>query len=312
MIIDTLQVHVTNQEPDKYWQFVKDIILPISFLIFGALLGYGIDWLKANKVFRKTRKYLFYSLFTLKEHLKFQIKEYENYIKALNEPVNNIPTFTLVSGFSLRAINVVSYNDLFKIFYKGGSKKNRNFVFDLSTLVNGFEIIQSVVDNLDSETRDIHIANENRLTRFNELFNKLRDLIYELMIVDREKASQIMNNFIDELSEAGNNFQTWKDTNNKNDLNINIFEQVEHNIKPIKDVVVKYNYVLMLGFILDIEQTLFEIETNRENFAEKCTREMNNLILIRDHIVKLLRFNKNYLDKNIRENDKDIKELNND
>lgn len=310
LFIDTAQTNFFNNfgpsKSDSILDFLKDILLPILLIIIGAIFGYGLDRWKKHKTFIEIRKYFFYSLYTLKVAVTKQIKNHNNYVSALKTKDNTIPTFELDPGFSLRGISVVKNEDLFKIFYEKGNEADKSSIFDLSNLLNSFEVIQSIIDNSEKETLYSHTSIDSRLTRFNDLFNKLREEIFQLQTFEQTPETPLMNSLIDEINVLGNEFQTWKDVNKKNDKNINIYEQVEYLVLPLKSIVAKYNYVDMLGYILDIEQTLYELDGNKENFSKKFNSDKNSLIEIKTHIIKLLSANKKYLNEIILENDPDL------
>lgn len=301
---DTLQVHILNQ--DTALKELLPLIYALSGVLFGVILGIIRDWYKVSKKFKETKKYFFYSLYMLKVAIDKQVINYDKYISVLSSKNNESPTFELYPGFSLRAVNVVTNEDLFKIFHEK-NKKYKNSIFDLSNLVNSFEVIQSVVESAERETQYIHESIDSRLSKFNTLFNKLRDIIYNLQLFDRTPETPAMNDLIDEINDLGNEFQDWKDDNKKDDIKITIYEHVEHLILPLKKIVAKYNYVQMLGYILDIEQTIFELDTNKNNFCKKVSIDKENLINMKSHIIKLLKINIESLDDRIKENDVDLK-----
>ncbi len=126
MTIDSIStIRIIQQEPDLFTKLLPYIGSFVGLMI-GFLLGLLKDWIQVNSTFKKTRKYFFDCLYTLRQGVRNQIEFYEVYINGLKKETNIIPLFSIDSGFSLSAIQAVTINDMYKIFIVNGDEKIRN------------------------------------------------------------------------------------------------------------------------------------------------------------------------------------------
>jgi len=270
-------------------------LIPILNTLFSISLGYFIavyrEWRKDNVELKKSMKYFFHCLYTLKEGVTYQIENYNQYIEGLEEKVNEIPLFKLDSGFNLTAISVVKTNDLYKIFIVKGSRKDVHFVTDMSNLLNSFEKIKSINVIFDNESNEFHKANERILTNFNSAIHDFDEKIRVYVLKhDKIGTTAIDNMIIDNINSIANAF---------NDIhtnpNLSIYQYMDGLILPIREIMYSRRNYDLSSEIKRMELAYTEFQHSRLNYINKVKQDLEHLRFIEKLYINLLKKNRKYI-----------------
>lgn len=115
MFLNTAQVHITNEQVKTTWDIIKDYSFLIT-LILGVLLGFGIDKFNVWLRFCKKGRYFFHVFYGLTKALENQIKLYNTYVESIDAKQDHFEMLKTDVGFKLDKIEIVSKEDLYKIF----------------------------------------------------------------------------------------------------------------------------------------------------------------------------------------------------
>lgn len=285
-LIDTTQVHLTNEQIKTAWDYVKDL-LPIVTLILGAGLGFGANKLIEHLNFKKTRKYFFFALQTLNEGVTLQIECYREYIEFMKSDSNFSRPLKLSMSFTLKAINIVSYQDIYKMLVLKNNDKKK-----MIDLMNGFNKIQSIVESYEKIDEMMFNSCLRTVQSFGDSMGKLKIEIESYIksvkknnIADRLQVTK-------EIEDIG--FKFYSKLKPTDDTTMKTV--IEGYIKPLKSYLEQENLTIFQQSINIVESYYYEFMNNRENFIQLATVDKNNLKSIEAIHHQILENYKEFLD----------------
>lgn len=298
-MLDTLQVHLTNEHLQTIWDYIKDYSFLIT-LILGAILGFGVDKYNNRLKFIKTRQYFFNCLYELMKSLEHQLTLYKSYVKSIGAEQDHFEKLRVNVGFSLNIINNVSKEDMYKIFIlKYVKKDKKNHLKRFTALNNGFNLIQHHND-IDRQQED-NIKNTNDRLKL-EYSQSRKSLM--------RKIDTFLNS-----NQPDSNFANLK--KDVNDLKKSVyssgipkshtvFDDLDKFIEPLFNIVKKYNYVEYVHDLSGIFHTVGEMRTNRNDAINKINDETKILNNVYIDFMNTLVMYKKYLDSELKKEVKPI------
>lgn len=295
-MIDTLQVHLTNEQVNTIWDYIKDYSFLIT-LIVGAFLGFILNRIYERLNFNQTREFFFHALYELKNALRHQLTLYKSYIDNLKNGKNHLESLQKNVGFNLKNINIVSKDILFKIFAVKYVKSDKMHLNRLTTLTNGFNLIEhhsNIDEEQDSKIREI---NKNYLQRYSDSRTKLLKDI-DIFIASFEDSND--DNFIS-FNVKYNNFMQFFYKNKFNKDDFSIFDDSNEFLEPLFALVQEYEFVEQIHEISAMFHIVNELESNRNDAINKVSNETKLLEDVYHNIVDTLKVYKKFLNPEIRE-----------
>lgn len=294
MVIDTLQVHLTNQEIKNIGDYIVDYSFLIT-LIVGAFLGFILNRIYESLSFREKRKFFFHALYELKNALEHQLILYENYIKNLKSGKNHLELLQLNVGFNLKNIEVVSREIIYKIFaikYVKSDKSNR--LNRLTALNIGFNLIQHHNDIDEAQDEKIRDINKQYLQRYSDSRTKLLEEIDIFLATFPNQSDAVFLKFKNEYLTFTKSFYT-----NFDKTNHSIFDDNKKFLEPLFDIVKKYGFVELIHEISKMFHIVQELDSNRNDAINKITEETDRLKTVFHNIVDSIEIYKEFLDEEL-------------
>lgn len=296
-MLDTLQVHLTNENVKTIGEYIKDYSFLIT-LIVGAFLGFLLNRIYEMISFNEKRWFFFHALYELTNALEHQITLYRSYVENLKSNKNHLESLQKNVGFNLKSINIVSKEVLFKIFVKKFLPEDTHHLKRLTVLNNGFNLIEhhSEIDEVqDGKIRDI---NKSYLQKYSDSRTKLLKDIDIFIAAFDDPTDQ---NFVSFALEYDAFIKSFYKNDYKKD-NHSIFDDKEKFLEKLFGIVQKYGFVEPVHEISAMFHIVGELESNRNDAINKITNETKILEKVYIDFVNTLNIYKEFLTEEIQNN----------
>lgn len=274
-------------------------------LVIGALLGFGIDRFVEELKFRRIRKYFFYTLYELTLSIKNQIGHYKTYIESISTEQNHFRMLKTDVGYSLDKVNIVSKEDLYKIFISRHRRSDKQYYKRFAVLTNGFNLIQHHNNIDDAQDSNLLNVNNKLLGQFSESLKKINKDI-DVCLAE----GSVVND--KEFEEFKEKIYNLRDTvfPTVNDSKYSIFKHTQKYVLPLLEVVIDYGAVEFTHDLSAVYHICKEVKSNRKAVIEKLRDDitilekvyidyMNTLFLYQKYLLKDVRTNVRLIDNSI-------------
>lgn len=254
--MDTTYVQILNQNQSNWWEFVFRI-LPVMTLILGLLLNHWYKRFTERKQRKDTKKYLLYSIDTLRIASRKQSVYISDLITQLEKNPTDVPLLNLAVGFHLKNLDILAKNQLFDIFVlkKHGDKSYNSE--KLNKYNDSLELIRTLMQHFIDEIERLRNIDDEAKLKYNSYFAELKDIINKKtlrvntpiteqmflknpnILTDNEKDKKIRE-------EVDHVFMIFF---SKPDLEKNLFNHFEYIVKPIFEIAKNNNDYELLSFI---------------------------------------------------------------
>lgn len=284
---DTIPILLTNETVKTCWDYVKDYSFIITLLL-GVLIGFGVDKLKEEIKFKKTRRYFFFSLKELKIAIETQIVLHKKHLEYYSKEDNYIPSLTFCMSFSTKSVNVVSYEDLFKIFVLKEKDKIK-----IPMLLNAFSKIDSILELHPRDSIEIKSIYERTIRRFSAELDKLLTEI-DAFIKDENffEPENPLHEFASEVKQLVEQFESKRKPNE----DVPILRIMNELISDLNKIMLKYQSPKFQSSLFQVIHAFTEFKDNREKIGNIIKYDCESLIYIKNNFELVLTEYKKYLE----------------
>lgn len=297
--MDTNIVDILNREPNSGLDFFMKIF-PVISLLVGALLTLTItlfiQWYNERKKRKQTKAYLIYSIETLITNSKKAKVNLETLVGELEVKPVDIPILNLPIGFNVKSIEIVSFDERFKIFILKKRRKDKDKKAEmLNKFNNSIEIVRATLSYSMDEINALRKYDEDGKKAYNEFFHKMQTILNHksrrmngiltadvnpAAYLEQERDKELML----EISLIYSNF--FKD---KTDVD-NIHTLYENLILPIYNVARKRNDFELLTFFPPMIEHCMAMISTREAFKGRFKQFNENVTIAIQYFEEIVLF----------------------
>lgn len=300
--MDTNIVDILNSEQNAGLDFFMKIF-PVISVLAGALLTLTItlfvQWYNDRKKRKQTKAYLIYSIETLITNSKKTKENLEILVNQLEAKPVDIPILNLPIGFNVKSIEIVSFDERFKIFVLKNRRKDKDKQSEfLNKFNNSIEIVRTTLTYAMDEINMLRKHDGEGKKTYNEYFHKLQEIL-------NLKAKRMSTLITTNMLHANPNVYLEQEKDKKIMLEIsplyttffkdktatdNIYELFEKLITPIYNIAKKHNDFELLTFFPPMIEHCMAMISTREAFNGRFKQFKENVIIAIQYFEEIVTF----------------------